>query len=182
MRYDMKKIVLASLLVSQIALADCDIRSASTLTGEHTVGPVMNLIKDKSILGQCLVSFDMTIDGKTYHRDYNRVGFEYQDMLCDQAIERGRNSLLAEVGGRFQTESITVCTDSDFKPTKLKIGDIILESEVGKSKNSKYWKWQGARCRMFQNRSTVDGRPRLYSGVICESDNSETNWLVVDLW
>ena len=182
MRYDMKKLLLASLLVSQIALADCDIRSASTLAAEHTVGPVMNLVKDKSILGQCLVSFDMTIDGKTYHRDYNRVGFEHQDMLCDQGIERGRNSLLAEVGGHFQTESITVCVDGDFKPTKLKIGDIILENEVGFAKNNKYWKWQGARCRMFQNRTTVDGKPRAYNGVICEADHTVTNWLVVDLW
>lgn len=182
MRYDMKKILLASLLVSQIALADCDVRSASILGEEHSVGPATNIVKDKSILGQCLVSFDMTIDGKIYHRDYNRVGFEYQDMLCDQAIERGRNSLLAEVGGRFQTESITVCTDSDFKPTKLKIGDVILESEVGFAKNNKYWKRNGARCRMFQNRSTVDGKPRTYNGVICEADSSDTNWLVVDLW
>lgn len=178
----MKKIILASLLVSQIALADCDVRSASTLTGEHEIGPAINIIKDKTILGQCLVSFDMTIDGKTYHRDYNRVGFEYQDMLCDQAIERGRNSLLAEVGGRFQTESVTICLEGDMKPSKLKIGDIILENEVGESKNNKYWKWQGARCRMFQNRSTVNGKPRGYNGVICETDGSNTNWLVVDLW
>ena len=177
----MKKLILIGLLISQFAWADCTIKSASLLANERRVGNIENLIKDKS-MGKCTVTFDIDVDGKTYHLKETEQGLEQEESLCYYARERARKNLLLDLGGEFKTESITKCGDGTNATHKVKIGDTIFENEVGPSPIKKKFKYQGATCRMFQEHYAVDRELRTYNGVICQIDNSDINWLVVDKW
>ena len=177
----MKKILLLSVLISQIAWAGCNIKSASILANEHQVGDIQNLIKDKS-MGICTVNFDIDVDGKTYHLTETEKGLENEESLCYYARERARKNLLLNLGGKFKTEAVTSCNEGTTPPTKLRIGDTILANEVGPSPIKKTFRYKGAVCRMFQEHYTVDRELRTYNGVICQIDNSDTNWLIVDKW
>jgi hypothetical protein len=88
-----------------------------------------------------------------------------------------------ESDGQFKTETVTVCKEGETVAKKIKKGDTILETEVGKS-NSRvtYFRYQNTTCRLFTERLTQEGNLRVYHGVICQIDNSPTNWLVVDKW
>jgi hypothetical protein len=177
----MKKLILLSVLVSQFAWAGCNIKTASRLANEHRVGNIENLIKHKG-QDSCTVEFDIDVDGKTYHLKESEKGWEQVESLCYYARERARKNLLLDLGGEFKTEAITSCKEGDTPPTKLKIGDTILENEVGPSPIKKQFKYKGATCKMFQEHYTVDRKLETYNGVICQVDNSDTNWLIVDKW
>lgn len=88
-----------------------------------------------------------------------------------------------ESDGQYKTESVTVCKEGETVAKQIKKGDTILETEVGKS-NSRIesFKYQNTTCKLFTERLTKDGTLRVYHGVICQIDNSPTNWLVVDKW
>ena len=92
-------------------------------------------------------------------------------------------SATAEIDGSFKSETITVCKEGELVAQKIKVGDTILETEVGKS-NVKvgYFKYQNSTCRLFTERLTEKGKLRVNHGVICQIDNSPTNWIVVDKW
>ena len=177
----MKKILLILALISNLVWAECDVRSASTLTNQRQVGPVTDLVKT-SKMGTCTVKFNITVDGKTYPLHETETGLEQEASLCYYAVERARKNLLLNLGGNFQTEAVTVCKEGTSAPPKIKIGDTILESEVGKSKIEKYFTHKNARCRMFTERYNEDRDLKVYHGVICQIDNSDTNWIVVDKW
>jgi hypothetical protein len=178
----MNKLFLSLLIVSQYAIADCDIRSASQNQTEYQVGKITNLVKDKSKPNICQVSYDLTVDGELHSLSGSRGGLGSQEMLCIQAIEETKMELLATLGGKFRTESVTVCAEGSGKPKKVSIGDSILENEVGRSKVDKYFKHKGTKCRMFEERYAQDRHLRVYYGVICQTDDSGTNWIVVDKW
>lgn len=92
-------------------------------------------------------------------------------------------SASVERDGKFETETVTVCKEGQVVSPKIKIGDTILETEVGKS-NVKvgYFKHQNANCRLFTERNAQNGKLVVHHGVICQVDNSPTNWIVVDKW
>ena len=93
------------------------------------------------------------------------------------------SSASIESEGTFKTETITVCKEGEIVNPKIKIGDTILETEVGKSNvNVGYFKHNNAKCRLFTERLTEKGKLRVNHGVICQIDNSPTNWIVVDKW
>jgi hypothetical protein len=88
-----------------------------------------------------------------------------------------------ESGNSVKVESITVCKDGELVPQRIKVGDAILETEVGMSNVAVgYFKHNNARCRLFSERLTENGKLRVNHGVICQIDNSPANWLVVDKW
>lgn len=88
-----------------------------------------------------------------------------------------------ESDGQYKTETVTVCKEGEPVAKSIKKGDTILETEVGKSNATVgYFKYQNTTCRLFTERLTKDGQLRVYHGVICQIDNSPTNWLVVDKW
>lgn len=85
--------------------------------------------------------------------------------------------------GQLQSDSVTVCKNGDGIDTKIKISDIILESEVDTNpKVNQYFTYRNTRCRLFQERAVKDKKLRVYNGVICQIDRDATNWLVVDKW
>ena len=88
-----------------------------------------------------------------------------------------------ESDGQFKTETITVCKEGEAVAQKVKIGDTVLETEMGKS-NAKvgYFKYRNSTCRLFSERLTEKGKLRVNHGVMCQVDNSPTNWLIVDKW
>lgn len=178
----MKHLLLITALVSQVAFADCNMKSASLLANEHSVGPISNLVKDKA-MGRCTVQFDIEVNGVVHHVTETERGLEQEESLCYYARERGRKNLLLDLGGEFKTEAVTVCREGQVLPPKIKKGDLILETEVGSvSTVPQYFTHKNSKCRMFEEHITRDRKLQTYHGVICQNNGSDTNWLVVDKW
>ena len=87
-----------------------------------------------------------------------------------------------EKDGQVETETRTICKEGTIPDTKLKIGDTILESEVGVSPVSNYFTYRRQRCRMFEEQGIVQKQIKIYHGVICQNPKDNSNWLVVDKW
>lgn len=166
------------------AESECNTRSASSLVKEHDVSSVTDLVKDTSIPGKCTVTFEIVVDGEDHTLTGSYEGWEQPASLCRIAVDNARSNLLVELGGRFATDSVTVCDDNGSTDLvdNVQIGNTILENEVGPSKLNNYFNYHNARCRFFTQRLVKNTILRVYNGVICEVDNSHTNWIVVDKW
>jgi hypothetical protein len=176
----MKHLLIATMLVSQFAWADCSVKTASINQTQQQVGPVRNLEK-RVTYGRCEVTFNLTVNGETHNLQGEWIGPEIEEALCRKAIENTRKQFLLTMGGDFKTEAVTVCKEGQGEIVdKVKKGDVILENEVGDSPIKKYFSHNGAKCRMFQEHGVVNGKMRTYNGVICQIDKSETNWLVIE--
>jgi hypothetical protein len=163
------------------AKAECLVRSASAIVKDREVGPVTNLIRAK-YQGLCKVQYELEVDGVSHYVKAQAQGSESHEILCNEAIERGRKNLLINLGGRFQTEAVTVCSEGKAVAIKINIGDNVLETELGKSAVDSYFNYRGARCRLFTDRRNVNRSLRVYHGVICQTDEPGANWIVVDKW
>lgn len=164
-----------------LALAECDIRSASQLNHEREVGPVTDLEKTKST-GKCVVRYRLMVDGVWNLVQAEEAGLEQEESLCYYAIEKARRELLVGLGGTFQTEAITVCKDGRSASSKLTIGDTILENEVAWTKKGKYFNYRNSKCRLFIDRRELNRQLNVTYGVICQIDSNGENWIVVDKW
>jgi hypothetical protein len=186
-----QSILISLLLVNQIVLADCNVRSSSVLNAQNQVGEVTDL-KQTVVPGKCTVKFKINVNGKWHSVEETQEDrWTKESALCRDAIRYGKEKLLASIGGEFTTEAITVCREGDanaerlakgFEPVKLKIGDKILESEAGKSKIEKYFTYKNQTCRMFTERYTFKGNQEIYNGVICQNNQIGNDWTVVDRW
>lgn len=174
-------IFLSAIAFFHSALADCDIRSASQLTHEREVGPVTDLEKTKSA-GKCAVRYRLLVDGVWNLVEAEETGLEQEESLCYYAIEKGRKELLVGLGGKFQTEAITVCKDGRSSGVKINTGDTILEGEVAWTKNGKYFNYRNSKCRLFIERRELNRQLNVNYGVICQLDSVGINWIVVDKW
>jgi hypothetical protein len=161
--------------------AECQVRSASSLIKEHEVGPVLNLIKTK-YHGQCVVQYELEIDGLTHFVKAEAKGNDAADVLCNEAIDKGRKNILITLGGKFQKEAITICHEGKQIPVKINIGDSVLETEMSRSPVAGYFNYRGAKCRLFTERRNVNRTLKVYNGVICQTDEVGLDWLVVDKW
>lgn len=179
----MKFLILTLFFVNLSVAEECNIRNSSMLSSQRDVGPVVNLIKNIETPGKCSVSFNIVVDGRPYSLTGEYEGLEQMASLCHYAVNDARTELLVNLGGTFDAESATTCTDSETDLVdNVKVGDSILETEVGKNKMSKYFTFQDARCRLFTQKLAINRSFKIYHGVICEVDNSSTNWIVVDKW
>lgn len=177
----MRKFLISLLLISQTALADCNIKSASVSTSEHQVGPIQNLVKD---IGRerCTVTFDLVVDGQLYHLNNTYEGTEQPEALCYYARDIARKNLLLDLPGKFVTEQHATCKEGTAVATKLKVGDSIMENEVRRHKMDKEFKYQGRICRLFVDQYDFMNDTRTYNGVICRVQNSGIMWQIVDKW
>jgi hypothetical protein len=93
-------------------------------------------------------------------------------------------TITIERNGKVESETATVCKEGQLGDTKIRIGDTILENEVGTvpEVSPKYFKYQNTQCRLFRESLAVKGVLRVNHGVICRTDANATNWLVVDKW
>lgn len=97
----------------EVADADgCSIKSSSRLANEHKVGPITNLVKDEVEWGaknECNVSFDITVNGESYHLEGSETGLEQMASVCRLARDKARRDLLLDLGGKFQSEATINC-------------------------------------------------------------------------
>ena len=85
--------------------------------------------------------------------------------------------------GVMSNESVTVCQNGRILDSKIKIGDTILETEVGPSDvKVSYFKYNNTTCKLFTERQGRHSKLQVYHGVICQIDNSPNNWIVMDKW
>jgi hypothetical protein len=91
-------------------------------------------------------------------------------------------TVTVERNGQVEAETRTVCKEGATPDTKLKIGDVILENEVGQAPVTKYFTYHRQRCRMFEEQAIFQKKIRDYYGVICQMDSNGSNWVVVDKW
>jgi len=179
----MKKYLLLTLLAfSQIVSANCNLKSASILENTHKVGPVEGIAKIFKP-GSCTMTFHINVDGTNYPITYRADGPENEDVLCGYAIEKGRRELLLNLGGQFKTQASLVCMEGAAVDPKVKIGDTILENEVGMNPRLNfYWPYkQYSKCRLFKEQYVRNKKQVQYNGVICQQDHDDI-WLVVDKW
>jgi hypothetical protein len=180
---NLKRILLAllGLIYSHSLIAGCDVRSASQLVNEREIGSVMDLEKTK-LTGKCSVSFRLIVDGVSHQLQAEESGLEQEDSLCHYAIERAKKELLLSLGGKFQTQAITVCSDQGSPRSKVLVGDIVLETELAKVRNHKYFIYQNSKCRLFVERRELNRQLVVNYGVICQLDDLHESWIVVDKW
>ena len=179
----MKRTLLITLLLANpFAWADCDVKTASLMTDTHVVGPAHNLVEIVTP-GKCTVTFDVNVNG-VWHTVEETQSDQYlkDGALCRDAIRYGREKLLVKLGGMFNSESITVCRAGQKVERKIKAGDLILETEVGRSKVDLYFKYQNMRCRNFTEQYFEIGLLKRYHGVICQANPKDPMWMVMDKW
>jgi hypothetical protein len=176
----MKYVSLILLLISSLVQAECNIKSASQNVSKRTVSQPVNLIKTIS-LNQCKVKYSLNIDNKWYEVDNTYKGFEAEETLCAKAIDEGRKNLLAQMGGVFQTESITVCNEGgNVKFQPVKVGDLVMDNELGRLDRGQNFKYHNSNCRLFREKYEQNKQFRVNHGVMCQTDHQE--WIVVDKW
>jgi len=99
------------------------------------------------------------------------------------ANECKTTTVTIEKDGKVSNETATICKETGGVDLRVKIGDTILESEVNESAVKKYFKYNGHKCRLFEESGVVDKKIKDYFGVICQVDpKDENNWIVVDKW
>lgn len=178
----MKKLLLLflTLISSAVVANECNVNQASQLTSSRQVGEVTDLVKDISP-NKCVVKYRLNVNKEWHTVTWTHTGYEDGEQLCNIAIDNGRKQLLTVLGGRFETETITVCkTNKDVKFRPVKIGDEVIEAELSRVPEKKqYFKYNNATCRMFRERYN-NGVLRVNHGVICKTDNQF--WTVVDKW
>jgi len=176
----MKKIIFLLFVLSQVAQAqECQTRQASQLIGERQVSTIEDLVKIKSYQ-KCQVKFSVTIDGEHHTVDWTHEDYGDPEISCQKAVTNGMKELHLRVGGKFQTEAITVCKEGQSKQYRpFKKGDEGLENEFGWSEEKKYFTHNNTKCRFFRERYN-NGQLRVSKGVICQNDNEL--WTVVDKW
>jgi hypothetical protein len=177
----MKKLLLISALVSQMAFAECDIRSASINQNQTRVGPVTNLVKNLSA-NKCFVKFQITVNGTNQSLEGSWSGTEPPEYLCNYAIEQTRKQFLVSMGGTFRTDAVTSCTEGSSIQKKLRIGDAVLEAEAPPHpKFPSYFQHELARCRVFSETVDTVEKTEMYTGVICQIKHTNY-WRIVDRW
>ena len=180
------KLITALLLTAfaHSAIAECDMKVATQTTSERVVSAPYNVTREARE-GQCRMKFNLNIDGEEYTVDSTENGILRVDYLCIDAVDKGREGLLSNLGGKFRTESIMVCAEGKLKKDMnrpVKVGDTVLENELGRSKNDKYFTHKGAKCRNFVERLSQSGTLVVNNGVMCKVDNSHNDWVVLDKW
>jgi len=175
-----KKLCLLSVMVSQIAFAECEIRSASINQNRTQVGPVTNLVKNLSA-NKCSVNFQITVNGKLQSLEGAWSGTEPPEYLCNYAIEQTRKQFLVTMGGTFRTDAVTACVEGGTPQKKLRQGDAILEAEAGPNPIRDYFVYDLARCRLFRETIDTVDKTETYNGVICQIKHTNY-WRVVDRW
>lgn len=105
-------------------------------------------------------------------------------ILCSSAYAQNCivKSAAQENDGDLSSQTIVVCDSRGLPKKNVKVGDLVLEDEMGKGPVTKYFTYNHTRCRMFMDRMAISGELRVYHGVICQIDNSHEDWIVVSKW
>lgn len=90
-------------------------------------------------------------------------------------------------GEQVSTSSMVICADGKIVPeipTRIQIGDTVLENELMAvpEVTPKYFQWRHSKCKLFREKYMYKGKLRLNHGVVCQTDEKENIWQVVDKW
>lgn len=105
-----------SALTPKMPETGCVTEAASRLVTRRKVSEIFNLTEDRTARGyenECIVEFDISVDGKTYHLEETETGLEQMNSICFYARERARINLLSKLGGEYQAETVTLCRNSE---------------------------------------------------------------------
>jgi hypothetical protein len=175
----MKNLLFLTLLISNIAFADCKVDNASRVTSTRNVGQVTSLSKDISPQ-KCTVKYRINVDNEWHNVTWSHSGYEDGEFLCNVAVDNGRKQLLTMLGGTIESESLVVCKEGNVpKQTAVKIGQEVLETELARVPEYGYFKYNSTTCRLFRERYN-NGVLRVNHGVMCQADNQR--WTVIDKW
>ena len=169
-------ILVLSVSGSALAQQACAIKQTSQMVSERKVGPVTDLVKNKST-NKCQVRFKLNVDGEWHTVSWTEEGLWREEILCGEAIRHATNDLMLRLPGVYKTETLTVCSD---KPKVLARGYEGLENEFGvdRSRFKGYFRsGQAVKCRFFKG-FYDNGKENPASGVICLNNNEL--WTVVD--
>ena len=87
----------------------CVIDTVSKMVTVQKASEVTNLVKIKSPK-QCRVRYNISINGEWHDVDWTTTGYFQEEELCNIAIRDGRNQLMVQLGGEYQTEQTVECT------------------------------------------------------------------------
>lgn len=105
--------------------------------------------------------------------------FLTQSVWAEQCIVK---SAAQESDGNLDAQTIVVCDSRGVPKKNVKVGDLVLEPEMGRGPVAKYFTYNNARCRMFMDRLAISGELKVYHGVICQVENSHEDWIVISKW
>jgi len=87
----------------------------------------------------------------------------------------------------ISTSTVVVCADGKVPPKiekRIQIGDTVLEEELPKVPEIKpaYFQYNHSKCRLFREKYVYQNKLRVNHGVVCQTDEKENVWQVVDKW
>ena len=186
------QILMSSKYLTAIALvigvsavnAECYVRSntlSSTRDSIQRKTDVQNTVVPlPSKLFRCTATFRALIRDAWYDAEGQAIHAD-QAQACAQALNSASVEILTEVTGRsLTTQEEMVCTDQSLPKTRtVKVGDVVLESEVNPDPQWPQPKRMkdGYTYRMFVE---PDPNGQLARGIIRQI--SKTDWQVVDKW
>lgn len=187
----MKSWIFAAVLVPQIAMGECYMRSITVNQMSSQIERTADIVREVVRIDnqkQCTTTFRVMITGNWYTAlGRARDSITTDDaQLCARAMDLGRARVLQDISGSnvAMTQEL-ICTDQDIpKNRAVKVGDLIRESEV-----TPHWDptkrqsfpYKGMECRWFmENVSMGAGGITHNLGVMCRVKNDQ--WHVLEKW
>jgi hypothetical protein len=91
-------------------------------------------------------------------------------------------TVTTEKNGQVSSDSATVCKEGGTITNEVFRGQVITEGEVEVWQGTKYFTYDGRRCRMFRENVPKSNGLYEYKGVICQLNSGGSDWIVVDKW
>lgn len=181
-------IALVLCLASNLAIADCYVRSNIKLTRQTiNAGPtdVQRLVTPIPKGQRCLMQYRVHIGDEWKTAEGTGEGAT-EGAACAQALDIGNGSVLAEIEpSQITAKTQMICSDlPDIRVRPVRIGEIVWESETDMHlhpEERKYFTYKSTRCRMFTERGAKDRNLSVYQGIICKMESGpNAKWRVVD--
>jgi hypothetical protein len=168
--------------------ADCYVHSKIRLSRPAIVaGPtdVQRMAIPDSKGFKCVTNYRVYINKQWYTAEGSATA-RTESEACNQAMDLGRGSVLAEVEpNRVTSDMSLICSDIPaIQIRPVRVGETIWESETDlhtEKSEQKYFFYKRDRCRYFTEQAVRENNMITYQGIICKK-NSQPNskWQVVD--
>ena len=187
----MSRLLIALLLVSGTASADCFLRSSSISRAaariERMTDVQYTMLPAEAGKMRCRVTFRALIDNQWHTAEGENVGGPTEDsgQVCAHALDIARSSTLTRIAGvSTDVAQEMICTDQPIPKSRemVNVGDMIRDSEVQPHPvQRRAFQYKGSECRWFVESRPESGRVDMNQGIICRVPGN-TGWRVVDKW
>lgn len=185
----MKRLAILLAVVSTTAMADCYVRVSTNLTKQTLNSRPTDIMQFVTTAPQgynCVLRYRIHIND-SWQTVEGEGTAKTETEACVQAIRPERAGILQEIElDKVNTDTRLVCSDREMiQVRKVKIGEKIWESETDihiLPQERPYFTYKGTTCRWFIEREGQRQNMILYQGIICKTNNQNSNsrWLVVD--